>query len=94
MPEVQPNELLTVMLPEVVPTGTVAIISLGGFRVNMEAMELNFTEVRFPKFEPEITTLEPMAACIGVMEVSMGAGFVVITVLADFEQPFTVTVTE
>ncbi len=68
---------VTVILPEVAPVGTVAVIDVAEFNVKVVAeTPLNLTEVVQPKFVPVIVTLVPTGPLGGVNDVIVGAAAV------------------
>ena len=68
-----PAEVVTVILPEVAPEGTVAVTCVEEFTVNVVAeVPLNLTEVAPVKFVPVIATDVPTGPETGVNEAIVG----------------------
>jgi hypothetical protein len=66
--------VVTVIVPELAPTGTVAVISVEELTVNETAeVPLNLTAVAPVKFVPVIATALPIAPLPGLNEVMVGA---------------------
>ncbi len=68
-----PNELATVSLPVVAPAGTVAVIFVSEFMVNVAWVPLNVTLVAVLKFVPLMVTGTPTAPLVGEKEEIVGA---------------------
>ena len=69
-----PAEVVTEIVPDVAPAGTVAVIEVALTTLNVAAVvPLNFTAVAPLKFEPVIDTLVPAAPDAGVNDVIPGA---------------------
>ena len=90
----QPRLLVTSTIPDAPPAGTVAYNCVAEEGTKLAETPLNFTELMLSRFDPETKTLLPTCAGFGAMLEIIGFGFTVTMVLADFEQPFTVTETE
>lgn len=73
-----PPGVVTVIFPVVAPVGTVAVICVAEFTVNVAVTPLNLTEVVVKpvplKFVPVITTVLPTGPKVGVNEVIVGRG--------------------
>jgi hypothetical protein len=68
--------VVTVIGPVVVPTGTVAVICVGESTIKLVALvPLKLTAVAPVKSVPLITTVDPIAAVEGVIELMAGGGF-------------------
>ncbi len=67
-----PAVVLTLIVPEVAPGGTVAVIWVEEFTVNDPDVALNFTSVTFVKFVPVIVTEVPTGPEVGENEVIVG----------------------
>jgi hypothetical protein len=75
---------VTVILPVVAPTGTVAVIWVAELTVTDDAVVvLNFTAVVPQKFVPVITTDDPTAPLTGANDVMVGAAAVATVKLAE-----------
>jgi hypothetical protein len=72
-----PPGVVTVILPVVAPVGTVAVIFVAEFTVNVvAATPLNLTEVAPVKLVPVILTVVPTGPEVGVNDVIVGSGAV------------------
>ncbi len=69
-----PPGVVTVIFPVVAVAGTVAVICVAEFTVNVAVTPLNLTEVAPVKFVPVIVTFLPTGPNVGVNEVIVGAG--------------------
>jgi hypothetical protein len=67
---------VTWMGPVVAPAGTVAVIWVDEFTVNVAAVVLNSTDEVPQKFVPVITTLDPMAPLVGANDEMVAAAAV------------------
>jgi hypothetical protein len=74
-----PRDPVTVMGPEVTPVGTVAVICVLEFTVNVALVPLKPTLVMLTKLVPVIVMLSPTEPAVGVNEVMAGAPFPVST---------------
>lgn len=84
-----PPGVVTVILPVADPAGAVARIEVADTTVNVAATPLNVTAVAPVKFEPEMVTVAPTTADVGVKPVIFGAGMKV-NVPADVTEPLRV----
>jgi hypothetical protein len=72
-----PPGVVTEILPVVAPLGTVAVICVAVFTVNVADLPLNFTAVAPVRLVPVIVTEVPTGPLVGVKVVIVGAGTVV-----------------
>jgi hypothetical protein len=80
----EPTVFVTVILPVVAPTGTVAVIWVAELTVNdVAVVVLNFTAVVPQKFVPVMTTDDPIAPLTGAKDVMVGAAAVTTVKLAE-----------
>jgi hypothetical protein len=69
-----PPGVVTRIRPEVALAGTVAVICVAEFTVNVAARLLNVTAVAPVKFVPVIVTTVPGGPAVGANEVIVGTG--------------------
>lgn len=70
-----PPEVVTVIVPLLAPSGTVALMVLAfSTDIVVAAVPLNFTAVAPVKFVPERVTICPISPLVGVKDVMVGAG--------------------
>src|SRR4051812_16404734 len=60
-----PATVVTLIVPVVAPVGTVAVICVAEFTVNVAVVPLNFVADAPEKFAPVMTTFWPTAALVG-----------------------------
>ena len=77
-----PAAVVTPILPNVAPAGTVAVILVDELTVNAAAVPLNVTAVAPVKFAPLTTTLAPGAPLAGVNPVIRGATMKLVALVA------------
>ena len=72
-----PPAVVTLIVPEVAPAGTVAVICVAELTVNVAVVPLNFTAVAPVNAVPVIVTLAPTAPLLGEKLVIAGGGITV-----------------
>src|SRR5215470_3689758 len=77
-----PAGVVTLILPELAPAGTVAVIRVAELTVNAAGVPLNLTAVAPVKFTPVTTTLAPTAPVAGVNFVIRGATVKLVALVA------------
>jgi hypothetical protein len=78
-----PQAVVTEIVPEVAPEGTVAVICIELFTVKEADVPLNFTELTLTKPEPLMVTVLPTVPDKGVKLFITGNGFTVIVNIFD-----------